>query len=263
MKTIVVDDEELSMRQFELECSQMAEIELVGTFTSSLKALEYAASHPVDFALLDIEMPQMNGLELAKELRKIKPDMIIIFVSGYGEYVMDALKMKSDYYVLKPYTRDDIMDALNRARLLGRGQKKRIFIRAFGRFDVFVDGRLVKFPSAKSKELLALCVDHMGGEVSMEEAVDKLWPDKDYDTRVKALYRKAVIGIRTALEECGITEVFINHRGVCYLDTGAVECDYYEYMKDRQNPDYSYEQEYMFEYSWAEETNARLQGIEL
>ena len=44
--------------------------------------------------------------------------MIIIFVSGYSDYVLDALKMKSDYYVFKPYSREDIMDALNRARLL-------------------------------------------------------------------------------------------------------------------------------------------------
>ena len=49
--------------------------------------------------------------------------------------------------------------ALNRARLLAKGQAKRVFIRTFGRFDVFIDEKLVKFSNAKSKELLALCVD--------------------------------------------------------------------------------------------------------
>ena len=102
MRTIVVDDEELSMRQFEIECAQVREIELVGRFTNPLEALDYARNNTVDFALLDIEMPQMNGIELARRLREIKRDMIIIFVSGYSDYVLDALKMKSDYYVFKP-----------------------------------------------------------------------------------------------------------------------------------------------------------------
>ena len=122
MRTIVVDDEELSMRQFEIECAQVREIELVGRFTNPLEALDYARNNAVDFALLDIEMPQMNGIELARRLREIKRDMIIIFVSGYSDYVLDALKMKSDYYVFKPYSREDILDALNRARLLAKGQ---------------------------------------------------------------------------------------------------------------------------------------------
>lgn len=259
MRTIVVDDEELSLRQFELECSRVPEIELVGTFTNPLEALEYAGNHPVDFALLDIEMPQMKGLELAKRLREKKPDMIIIFVSAYSEYVVEALKIRSDYYVFKPYSQEDILDALNRAKLLARGQKKRVFFRTFGRFNVFVDDQLVKFPNAKSKELLALCVDHMGGEVSMEEAVDKLWPDKDYDSRVKALYRKAVIGIHKILDEHGVNGIFYNFRGGCYVDEKEVECDYYQYVKHREACPYPYEQEYMFDYSWAEETNARLQ----
>lgn len=260
MRTIVVDDEELSLRQFELECSQVPEIELAGTFTNPLEALEYVKKNPVEFALLDIEMPQMKGIELAQKLRDIKPDIIIIFVSAYSEYVIEALKKRFDYYVLKPYSQEDILSALNRARLLARGQKKRVFLRTFGRFDVFIEGQLMKFPNAKSKELLALCVDHMGGEVSMEEAVDKLWPDKDYDSRVKALYRKAVIDAHKTLEKYEAGSIFCNFRGGCYLDKNEVTCDYYEYLKDGERSGYVYEQEYLFDYSWAEETNARLQN---
>lgn len=259
MKTIVVDDEELSLRQFEMECSHVPEIDLVGSFSNPFEALDYAQNHPVDFALLDIEMPQMKGIELAQKLRERRPDIIIIFVSAYSEYVIDALKIRSDYYVFKPYSQEDIVSALNRAKLLARGQKKRVFFRTFGRFDVFVDEHLVKFSNAKSKELLALCTDHMGGEVSMEEVIDKLWPEKDYDSRVKALYRKAVIDVHKTLEEHNAGSIFCNFRGGCYLDEKQVECDYFEYLKDREQSGYQYEEEYMFDYSWAEETNARLQ----
>jgi hypothetical protein len=51
--------------------------------------------------------------------------------------------------------------------------RPQITLRTFGRFDVFLDGKLVNFTSAKAKELLALCVDRNGGDVTMEEAIDK------------------------------------------------------------------------------------------
>ena len=85
MKTIFVDDELWMLMQFKTECSDIPDIELVGEFTSAEEALEYARENPVEFALLDIEMPKMNGVELAKELRKINEDVIIVFVSALQE----------------------------------------------------------------------------------------------------------------------------------------------------------------------------------
>lgn len=258
MKTIIVDDEPLSVEQFRLECSDVAEIEVAGVFTSPVEALHYAEAHPVEFALLDVEMPGMNGIELAQRLRALHPRMIIIFVSAYSEYVLDALRMKGDYYVLKPYSREDILDALTRARLLAKGQEKRVRFHTFGRFEVYIDGVSVHFPNAKSRELLALCVDHNGGMVTMEEAVDKLWPEKDYDSRAKALYRKAVIGIHEVLHKHGADGAFENQRGSCHVVRDRIECDYFEYLDGRDLSECGYHQEYMFEYDWAEETNGWL-----
>ena len=81
MKTILVDDELLSMQQFEEECCDIQEIELVGKFDNAKDALQYARCHKVDFALMDIEMPEMNGLELGQEFKKLNPDMVIIYVT--------------------------------------------------------------------------------------------------------------------------------------------------------------------------------------
>ena len=86
--------------------------------------------------------------------------------------------MKADFYIFKPYSSKDIEDAIYRARLLAVRQRKRIAVRTFGRFDVFAAGRPICFKNAKSKELLALCVDRRGGEVMMDEAIDMLWPER-------------------------------------------------------------------------------------
>lgn len=131
----------------------------------------------------------------------------------------------------------------------------RIFLRAFGRFDVFADGHLVDISSAKAKELLALCVDHCGGDVTMEEAIDKLWEDRACDQRSKNLYRKTVSYLRHLFEDLGCPEVFSSARGRCHLNREMVDCDYYHYLSGEDAP---FAGEYLSNYAWAEETTAWL-----
>lgn len=163
--------------------------------------------------------------------------------------------MKADFYIFKPYSSKDIEDAIYRARLLAVRQRKRIAVRTFGRFDVFAAGRPICFKNAKSKELLALCVDRRGGEVMMDEAIDMLWPERPYDERVKKLYRKSVLMLNHTLLEYGIEDIFISKRGYCYILPEKFECDYYDFIKQKNRIP---PEEYMFQYPWAEETLASL-----
>ena len=131
----------------------------------------------------------------------------------------------------------------------------KIFLRAFGRFDVFADGHLVDISSAKAKELLALCVDHRGGDVTIEEAIDKLWSDRAYDQRSKNLYRKTVSYLRHLFEDLGCPEVFSSARGRCHLNRELVDCDYFSYLSGGTA---HFTGEYLSNYPWAEETTAWL-----
>lgn len=258
MHTIVVDDELLSMEQFEEECRGIPEINVVGKFDNPHHALEFARNNRVDFALLDVEMPAMNGLELGQELKKINPHMILIYVTGHTRYVVDVMKIKADYCIMKPYDEKDIKDAIERAKLLSKRQEKRIRVKMFGRFDVFVDDKVLHFQNKKSKELLALCLDHKGGNVTMEEATDKLWPDKPYDEKVKRLYRKAVGSVQEVLEAAGVSGIFKNARGNCHVSIADVQCDYYDYLNDPEGNSELFNEEYLFDYEWGEETLAQL-----
>lgn len=262
MKTILVDDELWSMEQFEIEAAGIPGIEVVGKFQSSEEALKFAKTNKVDFALLDIEMPVMNGIELGKRLREINSNIVIVYVTSYIDYVQSAyLDVRADYYVLKPYNRKDMEDVLTRARLLSQRQKKRVFFRTFGRFNLFIDDKVVHFSNNKAKELLALCVDHEGGVVTMEEAIDKLWEDRVYDKNVKSLYRKAIIYLHALFADNNAAEVFESVRGACYINKSEVDCDYFDFLdgKDRA----AFDGEYMFEYSWAEETVGRLMSMQM
>ena len=123
MRVIIVDDERLALRQFEMETEDMPGVEVAGAFTNPVDALAYVQEHLVEAAFLDIAMPGMNGLALAEKLREIRPDLVVIFLTGYEQYTLDALKVKADYYLTKPYNKQDITEALERAGFWPRGRK--------------------------------------------------------------------------------------------------------------------------------------------
>lgn len=258
MEIIVVDDERLAIRQFEMECEDISWVKIAGTFTNAEQALEYAGNHTFEAAMLDIEMPGMNGVALAKKLREIHPGLVIIFLTGYEKYTLEALQVKADYYVMKPYNKEELTDVLERARLLARRQRKRVYIRTFSRFDIFIDGEVVHLQNAKAKELLALCVDHRGGIVTQEEAIDKLWEERTYDEKVKNLYRKAIMSLKQMFKSYDLEDVFTSTRGACSIDSKKVDCDYFEFMEKGKN-EVKRTGYYMPEYPWAEETGAWLE----
>ena len=255
MKVILVDDEPLSLDLFKIECGNLPGFDVVGFFDSSVEALEYARNHPVDFALLDIDMPEMTGIELARRLRLSRPEMIIIFVTAHPEYSADAIHAKADFVVFKPYEREDILDALERARLLSERQKKPVRFRTFGHFDMFVDGRLVSFKSAKAKELLALCVSRMGGEVTIHEMVDILWSG----TGDQGLgYRTTIKALSDTLKEVGAEKLLRRKRSVLSLDTGEFDCDLLDFKAGKSDAINAYHGEFMQQYAWAQPMAAEL-----
>lgn len=257
MKTIIVDDERWALEQLQSELIGEEDVEIVGMFSEAEEALEFAETHTVEFALLDVRMPGMDGLELGRLLREKNKDVIIVYVSSYPEYFSEAYRnVRADYYMLKPYKSVDVKDVLERARLLAKRQRKRVQVRTFGRFDVFIDEQVVQFRNAKAKELLALCVDHKGGNIKMEEAIDKLWEDSLVTENVKTRYRKAVAYLNAIFAEYRMPDVFVSSYGTCHINRDKIACDYYEFLASNGKPQFF--GEYMYEYSWAEETAAWL-----
>ena len=261
MKTMLVDDELWTMEQFREECNELRDIDVVGEFTSAEAALAYARDNPVDFALLDIEMPGMNGLELARELRELRPGMVIVFVTGHKQYMSDFIDMKADYYVLKPYSKADVIDVLQRAKLYSARLNKRVVIQTFGQFSVFVDGKPLYFSSAKAKELFALLVQKQGGILTPQEALDKVWDGKEYGKGSNSVYRVTLMRLRDILEEAEIGDILKSAARGKYLDMSMYKCDLTDFLAGDELARQRFNGEYLPEYSWGEETLAMLLRI--
>ena len=251
MKTILVDDMLLDLQLFELKCADMPDFEIVGKFTDPAQAIAYAAGHVVDFALLDIDMPGMNGMELAQRLRQIRGDIIIVFATAHPKFAVDALRMKADYMIFKPFDREDIADVMERAKLLRRRQSKRFFFRTFGSFDMLVDGEPVRFRSAKAKELMALCLYRQGCPVSIHEIVECLWGEEAAGADSTG-YRRTIKELTDTLRDCAAEELILRARGSLQLRLELVDSDYQRFVEGDEDAICHFQGDFLRQYSWAE-----------
>ncbi|MBE6827257.1 MAG: response regulator [Ruminococcaceae bacterium] len=263
MNVIAVDDERLVLEDMEDICVKFNEVDSFKAFSNPADALEYVAvGGDTDVAFLDIEMPVMSGLELAKRLTRIRPEIKIIFVTGFKEYAFEAFGVNAIGYVLKPFSAEMVKKELLKAQpSVQPTAKSGVFIKTFGYFDVFVDDKPVYFSSSKSKELLALLVDRRGGSVSTENAITVLWPDRNYDETVQSLFRKVLKSLRVALSDAGISDILIDVRNQRSADMSKFDCDYYNLLKHYDAASTDYRGEYMTGYAWAEDTKKYIDRI--
>jgi PAS domain S-box-containing protein len=133
-----------------------------------------------------------------------------------------------------------------------------VFARTFGHFDLFVHGVPVIFSGAKEKELMALLIDRKGGTLTSSEAISYLWPDEDMNVKLSNRYRKLAMKLKNTLTKYGIEHILINNHGIRSIDVSAVTCDCYEMLAGNEKYSKVFSNSYMTDYSWSEETLARL-----
>ena len=231
MKAILVDDDALSLDLLVNLCEQSPQIDIRGTFSDSKEALAFAKENPVELVLCDIEMPNLNGIELSVALRRIYPKVVIGFTTAHEDYVLDALDKSVDFYMMKPYSVDRVNHLIENAYFLSKRTENIVQATLIGSFTLCYKGQILKARNAKARELMALCLDHRGGIVTKEEAIDRLWPGREFNDNTKKLLNKAVNYIKDYMETRGIINFFYSTRAGCYINTEMVQCDYYEYVQ--------------------------------
>lgn len=113
LKVLCVDDEKLMLQYLVSLCQKTADVAETHGFDRALKALDWVRKHPCDLALLDISMPDMDGITLARRIREIRPETDILFVSGYPQYAVDSWTVHPVGYLLKPVTKKDLQEKLD------------------------------------------------------------------------------------------------------------------------------------------------------
>ena len=220
-----------------------------------LAAVESGAGADVLFS--DADMPGMDGVELAKRLKRYCPNLNVVFVTGYDTYEHDALMLRVSGYLRKPVTAEDIRAELDNLRYPVVPASKRVRFQTFGNFEVFIDGKPVAFAREKTKEFLAYLVDR-GTLCTGAEIAAALWEEE-----VTASYiRKLRKDLFEAFHEAGCEDVLIRGWNKIGIQTDGVYCDYYDWKRGLPHAINAYHGEYMVQYSWAELTHGALEADE-
>lgn len=262
MNILAADDEKYALESL-VEAIEKANVEgTLVSFSNPKDVLEYAKNNKVDVAFLDIELGSMTGIEVAKQLKILYPKINIIFVTGYNQYMRDAIQLRASGYVEKPVSVEDIVEELNNLRNPLPPKENVLVAKCFGNFDVFVNGESLCFERSKTKELLAYLIDRRGAAVTSGELCAILWEDADSDRNTSVYLQKLKKDLINTLNSAGVGDVFKTSWNKYSIDPEKISCDYYDFLNDIPEGIRAYNGEYMSQYSWGELHNTLISDMD-
>ena len=108
VRCIAIDDEPLALRQIKSYIERNDQLELVASCRSAIQAREILAKESIDLIFVDINMPDLNGIDF---VRQLTTNQYIIFTTAHSEYALEGFKLNAIDYLLKPFTRDEFEKA--------------------------------------------------------------------------------------------------------------------------------------------------------
>jgi two-component system LytT family response regulator len=127
LKTLIVDDEPIARKVLREELESIADVEIVGEADNGAVALRQIVEYNPDLVLLDLQMPVMGGLDVVRNIRNGMHMPVIVIVTAYDKYALQAFEAGAIDYLLKPVGQERLAEAVERARrMTGRDAVERL-----------------------------------------------------------------------------------------------------------------------------------------
>ena len=117
LKVLIADDEPLAAERLQLLLARIGGIDLVGTASDGEAAVRMAAALTPDLVLLDIAMPGLDGIEVARALATTQPSPVVVFVTAFDQFAVAAFDVAAVDYLMKPIEPGRLAEAIDRARI--------------------------------------------------------------------------------------------------------------------------------------------------
>lgn len=193
MRVWLIDDEQPCLDELAWLLKQYSDLEISGIYSDSAEALGSIADKPPEAVFLDIDMPKIDGLELALRIQEQCPSIIVVFVTAHARYALDAYKAHPLDFLLKPVKRAQLDDCISHLRkhygLLHPEKKtqRTLSLRCFGDFELNCENE-AKWGTRRVRELLLYLIDRNGSSASKAELLNALFGGQDDKNTVHNLY---------------------------------------------------------------------------
>ena len=221
MNILIVDDESITLKEIEHYMTEYSEACECVKCKNAFEALERAQDTKFDIGLLDIEMPEMNGIELAEKLFQINSKIKIVFVTAYNNYAAEAFEVNAVYYILKPIRRERLYKTLDKLcpkitdKVNTADKKQEMHIQTFGRLTVKCGENVLKWSRQKSSEIFAYLLMNNNKMVHKDKLCDELWPETS-PQKALANLQTGIWQLRKTLSVFGEEQILIKYTNNCY-----------------------------------------------
>lgn len=196
MKAILIDDEPLALEYLEHLINKTSHMVIVEKLTFFDIQKDRSLLDEVDLIFLDIEMPEVNGLELAEKILEVNPLIEIIFVTAFHDYAVQAFELNALDYLLKPVQLDRLQKTLERLDKNIHNSDTEVVrddglhIKVCGdlSFQQEDNIEMIKWRTAKAQELFLYLLHEEGKTIRKAEIVDRLWPNFEVEKAYSHLY---------------------------------------------------------------------------
>ncbi|WP_446897318.1 response regulator [Clostridium sp. LBM24168] len=233
MKAIIVEDEKPILKLMKMFINRNKYLKVIGEFTDSREALDNILKLLPDVVFVDVEMPYINGMELARQVKNFDENIQIVFVTAYEKYALQAFEVDAVNYILKPITEEDLNATVKRLlKNYNRGksiseQARKNEILCLGGFKVYGNSgnEIMKWSTSKVQELFAYFICNRGDETDKWNLCDMLWPNSPPKNAEHNLY-STIYRLKNVLKNAGI------HNSMVYYKNGKYSVDFTEFGCD-------------------------------
>lgn len=229
---VIVEDEKPSLYLMKRMIEKNPYLKVVGEFTNSWEALGEIPLLEPEIVFLDVEMPGMDGMELAEKIHEQNDAIQIVFVTAHRDYAVDAFKVNAVDYILKPVMEKAIHAAAEKIvrrystmnRAAAKVKKHSIF--CLGSFEVFEKNSdtPIKWTTSKAEEIFAYLMFCKGEYVSKWKLCEMLWPDWEPEKAEHSLHN-AIYLLKSTLNRAGIENAIESKQGSYRGNVQSFHCD--------------------------------------
>ena len=239
MKVIIVDDEPLALRHLAQELERIGGLNILGQYRNPQLALERITQEPMDAVFLDIQMPGVNGIELAERILQLYPHMAIVFVTAYDEYAIKAFELNALDYILKPIQHERLQKTIQRlgkqapleAVAARNADPENGLIHSLRSLQLELAGQkplTLRWKTVKAQEIFAFLLHHRGTVVKKQVLLDQFWPGIDWKKGITQLYT-TVYQIRKVINEEKMSVQIVNCDEGYLLEMNGTRLDVQEW----------------------------------